>query len=132
MSFFSVGNINFRITNTMIILTGTVLAFGLFFVDVFTRVGFAGGIPYVAVIVLSLFSSKTKHAFCFAVGTSVLTVLGSFLSPQDSEMWDASLSRTFGLFVIWITTIISVQYKRGQETKSYLAAIVDSSDDAIM
>ena len=54
------------------------------------------------------------------------------MSPLDSEIWNVSLNRTFGLFVIWITTIISVQYKRGQETKSYLAAIVDSSDDAIV
>lgn len=116
----------------MIVLVGTVLAFVLFFVDILTPAGFAGGIPYVAVIILALCSSKAKHAIYFAIGTSILTILGSFLSPPDSDILNVSMNRTFGLFVIWITTIISVQYKRGQETRAYLAAIVDSSDDAII
>lgn len=117
----------------MIVVASTILAFVLFFIDTLTPAGFAGGIPYVAVIFLALCSSKAKHAVYFAIGTSVLTILGSFLSPPpDFGILDVLMTRTFGLFVIWITTIISVQYKRGQETRSYLAAIVDSSDDAII
>ena len=75
------GNRKFGITNTMIILAGAALAFGLFFIDIFTPAGFVGGIPYVAVIFLSLCSSKTKHAIYFAIGTSILTVIGSFFVP---------------------------------------------------
>ena len=118
-------------TNTTIIMAGTVLALSLFLIDIFTRINFAGGIPYLTVIVLALCSTKTKHAIYFALGTSVLIVLGSLFAP-DTAGWHIPLNRGFGLFVIWITTIIGVQYKRAQKIKLYLAAIVDSSDDAII
>src|SRR3989338_3371092 len=79
-------------TNTTIIMAGTVLALSLFLIDIFTRINFAGGIPYLTVIVLALCSTKTKHAIYFALGTSVLIVLGSLFAP-DTAGWHIPLNR---------------------------------------
>jgi len=68
--------------------------------------------------------AKTCGLFC--PGRFGLDHSRAFLFPTPDELLTISMNRGFGLFIIWITTIIGVQYKHVQETQAYLAAIVES------
>ena len=66
-----------------------VLALGLtamvFWIDLQLPLGVAGGVPYVAVILLTLWFPSSRSTLMFAVGCSVLTVIGFWGSPPGGE-----------------------------------------------
>lgn len=86
----------------------------------------AGGILYVLVIILALNSTKDRHVYFFSALASFLLILSWRLSPTLEKIWHVSI------ILIWATAISGLRFKKGQLIKSSLAAIVDSSFDAII
>jgi diguanylate cyclase (GGDEF)-like protein/PAS domain S-box-containing protein len=86
----------------------------------------AGGILYVLVIMLALRSTKDGYVYFFAVLTSFLLILSLRLFPAAVKIWPASM------VLIWVTAISGLKFKKVQIIKSSLAAIVESSFDAII
>ena len=85
-----------------------------------------GGILYLFVIMLSLRSSKNREVYFFAVIASLLLLTSWRLSPSTTKIWHVSIA------VIWVTVISGLHFKKVQIIKSALAAIVDSSLDAVV
>ena len=94
-----------------IITLATFLAVVIFGVDLVMPLGVAEAVPYVAVVLVILRSPEPRDPLYAAVGCSVLTLIGFFLSPKGSELWLAEINRVMALFAIWATAILARQIK---------------------
>lgn len=87
------------------------LSLAIFILDSFIPLGVAGGVPYILVVLVSLWSRSRKLPIYMAIVISVLTVVGIYSSPSGGELWKILFNRFLALFAIWTTTILSVQRK---------------------
>jgi len=93
-------------SNVHIVLICTVLAAGIFFVDVASLpLGVAAGVAYVGVVLISLWLSKWQHSLIVAGGVSILTVVGFLLSEPAGIPWMVVANRLLALSAIWLTAI---------------------------
>ena len=87
------------------------LSLFIFLGDSLIPLGVAGGVPYIAVVLVSLWSRRRNLAYYFALLGTCLTVLGFFTSPPGGELWKVLSNRFLALFAIWSTAVLSVQQK---------------------
>lgn len=83
----------------------------IFVLDLLTPLGVAVSVCYVAVVLISLWSPRTRFTALVAVFCSVLTVGLFFYKPAVAEMWKAIFNRALALFVIWVTVYLGFQRK---------------------
>jgi hypothetical protein len=76
-------------------------------IDISLPLGVAGGVPYVAVVLVSLRTESIKYIYYTTIFCSLLTIIGYFYSPQGGELWKVALNRALALFAIWVTAILS-------------------------
>lgn len=90
------------------------LATCFFTLDWITPLGVAVGVPYVAVILVSLRLPTSREVVFFAIGCSVLTLIGIDLSPGPggAEWWKVLANRALALFAIWTTATVGLQRRR--------------------
>ena len=109
-----------------------------------------GGVPYIAVVLATLWMPARTYTLVFATLTSALTLLVLFVHGHTipvapwiefafrSELWTndvpmlSILNRTLAVFAIWITAILTIHRKVSEDRTTRLGAIVESSDDAII
>ena len=102
-------------SNLLMLLVGLLLMAGTFIIDIKLPLGVAGGVPYVAVILTSLWLKNYKFTLFFAISCSLLTLLGLYLSPDGGELWKVLVNRALALFAIWVTAILTIKWKTSQE-----------------
>ncbi len=93
------------------------LSIVIFVIDSLIPLGVAGGVPYIFVVLVSLWSPRKKLPFYVAIAGSILTIIGFYSSPSGGELWKVLFNRSLALFAIWTTAILSVQRKTIQEEK---------------
>jgi len=94
-------------TTVQVLLTCTVLAAGIFIVDVASMpLGVATGVAYVGVVLISLWLPGWHFSFIVAGGVSILTILGFLLSEPAGVPWMVVANRLLTLFAIWFTAIV--------------------------
>jgi len=79
--------------------------------DLFIPLGVAAGVPYISVILISLWASDKSFTVKMALISSILTVLGFLYSPSGGELWKVLFNRTIALFAIWVTALLTLQKK---------------------
>lgn len=89
----------------------------IFAIDLLIPLGVAAAVPYVVVVLASLWVSKRNFTIGVAWASSVLTLIGLFYSPVGGEMWKVLLNRALALFVIWTTAILALQRKKIEEDR---------------
>ena len=88
------------------------LLFVLFFiVDLMIPLGVAAGVPYVSVVLVSLWVPNKSFTLKVALLSSVLTLFGLLYSPLGGEMWKVLMNRGLALFAIWATAVLTLQRK---------------------
>ncbi|UCE87752.1 MAG: PAS domain S-box protein, partial [Deltaproteobacteria bacterium] len=94
-----------------IVVTLAVLA-----LDLSIPLGVAGGVPYVAVILLSLGLPGRRTPLYFGIACTALTGLGLLFSPQagGTEAWMVLTNRGLALFAVWATVAVGLQRKRAE------------------
>ena len=116
----------------------------------------AGGAPYVAVILATLWLPGRSYTVFFAVLSSILSIFGllfelevnrgaGWIFTLRSGLWNQGgessffaigvvemMSRTLAISAVWMTAILTIKRKASEEKSSQLGAIVESSDDAIV
>ncbi|MAG13353.1 MAG: hypothetical protein CMN78_02025 [Spirochaetales bacterium] len=102
---------------TRIVGASILVATGIFILDLSLPLGVAGGVPYVALIMISLYSPWRHYVFILAVVGTVLTILGYFFSPPAGIFWMVIVNRLLALFAIWLTAFFCRQRK---QTKTVL------------
>ncbi|UKN02253.1 sensor histidine kinase [Paracrocinitomix mangrovi] len=78
----------------------------IFSIDLLLPLGIAGGVPYVIVILILSFENQSNIIWTAATVTSILNIIGFFLSPKGGELYKVISNRLLALFVIWSTAII--------------------------
>lgn len=91
----------------------------IFVVDIYLPLGVAGGVPYVAVILIALNVPSTRFVVAMGAVCSLLTILDVFLSegPGTTEWWKVIVNRCLALAAIWVTVFLGLQRNRSQETQ---------------
>src|SRR4051812_37787596 len=117
--------------NKRLVIGGMVaLAVLLFFLDVPFPKGETSAPLFVAVVGASMWLPGGRPIFVAAVACTLLTVLSYFLSPPGPIDIDL-VNRGFSILAIWLVALFCVLYKRSEQRVVELAAIVESSEDAI-
>lgn len=87
---------------------------------------------YVLIVILSLWSTKPDHTKYLTFLSSFLIILAIFLAPVGKDLLKDFINHSLALFIVWSMMFLGLLYKEGQKTKSYLAAIVDSTMEAVV
>ncbi len=95
-----------------LVVACVLLSLGILVVDTQVELGVAGGVPYVAVILLSLRLRHDRWTFLFAVTCTLFTWTGFYLSPWGGELWKIVTNRALATFAIWITTLLGLRLQR--------------------
>lgn len=111
--------------NRKLVVLVLLLAGLIFIGDLLAPLGVAGGVPYVAVVLLAQWSSKGRHIFWAATLGTILTILGFLLSSEGSVPWMVMTNRALAMFVIWVTAILL--YSRDQAERHLSIHKVESN-----
>ncbi len=96
-----------------ILLLCIVLIIGTFLIDVSVPLGVAGGVPYVAPVLLAGFFPRKFALFTVGIICSLLTMGGMLYSPDINVFtWKVFANRCLALFAIWVTVFLC--YKQNQ------------------
>jgi len=90
--------------------------------DLSVPLGVAGGIPYVALVILGVWFPAKHHIYILAALGSAFTVIGFFASPPGGEEWVVLLNRALALAMIWIAAALIATRK---QTEASLAETTD-------
>ena len=82
------------------------LAMLVFVADLWIPLGVAGGVPYVAVVLLGWWFPRRRHIVFLALISSALTVAGYFFSEEGGIHWMVIANRLLALFAVWVTAIL--------------------------
>jgi two-component system sensor kinase len=97
------------------LIVGCLVLAGVFFsIDISIPLGVAGGVPYVAVILASLWGADRNTVIYIALLCSLLTVVGYYISPEGGELWKVLANRFLALFAIWVTAVLGLALKRAE------------------
>ena len=99
---------------SIILMGSATLALVVLMADLSLPLGVAGGVPYVAVILVALRSTSPRQTIGFAVVCSIFTIAGFYWSPGGGVLWVVLLNRFLALFVIWVTAILGLLLKRNE------------------
>jgi len=107
------------------------LAIAIFTIDLQVPLGVAGGVPYIAVILISLWSPNSKAVIYLAIICSILTLLGFYFSPTGGELWKVISNRLLALFAIWVTAILALKWKRREDEIFSLNSKIEKEKEKI-
>lgn len=89
------------------------LALGLFAIDVLVPLGVAVWLPYVGVVLLSIWLPARWQTYTMAAACTALMLLGLFYSPPgNSPFWIAAVNRLLGIFAVWMAAIVGLAARR--------------------
>lgn len=100
-------------TRAKVLITCGAVIVVVFVVDMFLPRGIAAGLPYVAAVMISLWSPRRGDVVLVALTCMALTVVGAIVSPPATEIkeWYVFLNRGLGLFVIAATMFLGLRRK---------------------
>ena len=101
----------YRSSDAKINLLCLAISILIFFVDMSIPLGVAIGVPYILVVLVSLWSSNPRLPYFAAAAGTVLTIIGLYSSPVGGELWKVLSNRALAIFAIWITAVLSVERK---------------------
>ncbi len=97
---------------TRVITASVLLSLGIFIYDLFMPLGVAAAVPYIAVILLSLWLPERRHTVIAGVAVSILTILDPILSQYSVQaLWIVFTNRFLSLLGIWSAVIFVSKYK---------------------
>ncbi len=103
-----------RSTEPGLLAIAAVVGLAILLIDLWLPLGVAGGVPYVAVVLLGWWFDRPGFIFLLALVGSGLTVAGYFLSPEGGIQWMVLANRFLALFAIWTTALLLAKAKRGE------------------
>ncbi len=99
------------LTERRYIALSAVVAAAIFALDLLMPLGVAGGVPYVALVLLALWAPRQRYIIIMAALSCALTGLGFFLSAPGSKLWIVIVNRLLAMFAILVTAIAAWYFK---------------------
>jgi PAS domain S-box-containing protein len=131
-----------KFNKTLYFIVSGILTISLFLFDLSLELGIAGGVTYIAIVLLSLWANKRSYILWAGVTGTIFTGLGYYFSPPGGENWKVLTNRFLALFVIWIAVAICRSFQRSQDVirsnairlsnESRLRAILENTVDGII
>ena len=119
----------FMTTWVKVLLT-FLLAFTIFLLDLSIPLGVAGGVPYVAFVLMGLIYNERRVSIMLGVIATLLTILGQQLSPSGGEEWKVLINRSYAIFAIWAVAIgVHQQKKALGQLEEYALKLKESKTD---
>ena len=127
-----------RIWAIAAVLAGLILA-----VDLTIPLGVAGGVPYMALVLLGWWFESRRNIIVLAATSTLFTIVGYFLSPEGVADWIVVTNRFLALAAIWFTAALLFKAKEtqmalraahrlAQESEARYAGIIDIALEAII
>lgn len=92
---------------------GALLAAAVFIFDLLSPSGIADGIPYVAIVLITLWVSGKKHTWYAGFFGTILTIAGYFLSQPGTVPISIILTNRFlAISGIWVAVLVILKYKK--------------------
>lgn len=105
------------------------VALAVLALDLSLPLGVAGGVPYVALVLIALWAPWRSYIFYMAGLGTLLTIIGYFASPAGGITWVVLSNRGLAVFAIWVTAILC---DRIRQDDANLRAIFDTAGDGII
>jgi signal transduction histidine kinase len=106
--------------------TVCILAALFFTIDLYLPLGVAAGTPYVLVVLLAAWLPYPRMALYLAGLCSLLTLAGGWLSPPGAVLWMGITNRVLGIVMLWITAVLVMLRRRGEERLHQLNQELDA------
>lgn len=97
-----------------LVVVAGLLTVTIFLVDILLPLGVAGGVPYVAPVLLGWWLDDRRWILFLGVAATVLTVAGYFLSPEGGIVWMILTNRALALAAVWVTVVLLRAAKRSE------------------
>lgn len=98
----------------------------IFVIDLQLPLGVAGGVPYVIVILVSLWFQNKSYVIGLAMICTILVIIGFYASPIGGEAWKVLTNRALAIFVIWSVAILIIKW---DITKKKLLLVKHEAED---
>ena len=106
-----------RETSPQLIAITLVLAVGMLFVDLSLPRGFAGGSPYVALVLLGWWHHSSRYILVLATLSTLLVLVGYLFSPPGTAEWMVISNRVMSVLAVWITAGLVALARRAQAAR---------------
>lgn len=83
-----------------------------FVIDLSLPVGVAGGIPYIALPLLGIWSPTKWQAYRLATICTALAIIAHFMSSPGNEPWAAFANHILTFIMLWVTAFIVCKHKQ--------------------
>jgi signal transduction histidine kinase/ActR/RegA family two-component response regulator len=113
-SFTVIGTRN--IVSSRLLIVGLLWAAVILGLDLLSPTAVASGVPYVGLVLLSLWLPQRWYILVAAITGTCLTVLGYFVSGISIENPIVFANRFIAIFAIWVTSLLCYIYKCDGET----------------
>ena len=112
-------NSNSSLWRLALFAVSTLAAFSF---DLSIVLGIAGGVPYVLLVLISLWSPKTSATWIAALIGTVLTVYGFLATAPGEEVWSTSLHMLLSVLAVWVAANLCVIFKQKSAQKALALA----------
>src|ERR1043166_4448041 len=89
-----------------------VISILMFLLGLVTPAGVVNGMPYVIVVIGSLWWSQHQSLLLLAAICTGLIVLGFFFPPPGSPLWHSLVNRAVSVLIIWVIALFGWQQKK--------------------
>lgn len=125
-----------NVKNSNLLITGVALAAVIFITDIYTPRGIADAISYVALVLLTLWSSRKSHTIIAAIGGTILTVSGLAFSPAGEVASIFLANRFLAIIGIWVAAFVILRFKesekKNQQMRDSLNALFNYATEGII
>ncbi len=90
------------------------LAAAFFALDLALPLGVAGGVPYVALVLLGWWFERPRYLVLLGAVSTVLTIAGYYFSAAGGIEWMVLTNRAFAFFAIWTTVGLLAKAKSSE------------------
>ncbi|MGB0953564.1 MAG: ATP-binding protein [Planctomycetota bacterium] len=119
-----------KISRAQFLFFGAAMGLVVLLVDTQMPLGVAGGVPYVALVVFSIWSPVDRDTYLAAIVGSLLTILGYFISPDGGDFGVVWSNRFLVITAIWMVAGLLVLHKNAvrqlQESQRVLATLLSN------
>lgn len=124
---------NQKETSTNVLIGCIISSFGIFTFDLYMPLGVAAAVPYIGVVLLSLWLPERKHILIAGIVVSILTVLAVYLKPYPpvETLWVILINRSLSLLGIWSAVVFVSLYKDSLKIIQEQQAVLKKEEEAL-
>lgn len=106
----------------------TLLAGLFFYLDLVMPAEVASGVPYIAIILISMAFRNQPSTIAWAIICTLLTLAGHYVVSTENAAWGVIANRLLAIFAIWVVAIVSLAIKDREKKLSKLETDLVVSD----